>query len=393
MIISPSDRIGKVKTYYFATKLAQIAKMNKEGTPIINLGIGSPDQLPPSAVIDRLNDASKGSDVNKYQSYTGIPQLKESFANWYQRHFTVKVDPTKEVLPLIGSKEGIMHIAMSFLNLGDKVLVPNPGYPAYRMTTLLAGAEPLPFDLKEDNDWQPDFEAIEKEDLSKVKIMWVNYPNMPTGAKGSKELFEKLIAFGKKHSILICHDNPYGFILNDKPMSIMEFPGAKDVALELNSLSKCYNMSGWRVGVMVANQDIIQSVLKFKSNMDSGMYKPLQIAATEALSQDQAWFDSLNAEYQKRREVVWQIMDILQCQYDKDRAGLFVWGKVPSDVSDTETWVEEILQKTRVFITPGFIFGTNGAQYIRISLCTDVATFQKALSKIEKYIILEKSIA
>lgn len=393
MIISPSDRIGKVKTYYFATKLAQIAQMNKEGTPIINLGIGSPDQLPPAAVIDKLSTASKGSDVNKYQSYTGIPQLKEAFADWYQRHFKVSVDPTKEVLPLIGSKEGIMHIAMSFLDPGDKVLVPNPGYPAYRMTTLLAGAEPLPFDLKEDNDWQPDFEAIEKEDLSKVKIMWVNYPNMPTGAKGSKELFEKLIAFGKKHSILICHDNPYGFILNDQPMSIMEIDGAKDVALELNSLSKCYNMAGWRVGVMVANQEVIQSVLKFKSNMDSGMYKPLQIAATEALSQDRSWFDSLNAEYQKRREVVWEIMDILQCQYDKDRAGLFVWGRVPSDVTDTEAWVEEILQNTRVFITPGFIFGTNGAQYIRISLCTDVETFLKALRKIEKYIILEKSIA
>lgn len=393
MIISPSDRIGKVKTYYFATKLAQIAQMNKEGKQVINLGIGSPDQLPPTAVIEKLSEASKGSDVNKYQSYTGLPLLKEAFANWYKRHFNVTVDPAKEALPLIGSKEGIMHIAMSFLNPGDKVLVPNPGYPAYRMTTLLAGAEPIAFDLREDNDWQPDFDAIEKEDLSKVKIMWVNYPNMPTGAKGSKALFEKLIAFGKKHSILICHDNPYGFILNDKPMSIMEVPNAKDVALELNSLSKCYNMSGWRVGVMVANQEVIQSVLKFKSNMDSGMYKPLQIAATEALSQDQSWFDSLNAEYQKRRKVVWEIMDLLQCQYDKDRAGLFVWGKVPQEISDTEAWVEDILQKTNVFITPGFIFGTNGAQYIRISLCTTVETFNEALRKIEKYIILEKSIA
>ena len=393
MIISPSDRIGKVKTYYFATKLAQIAQMNEEGAPIINLGIGSPDQLPPTAVIDKLGEASRGEDVNKYQSYTGLPQLKEAFADWYQRHFNVDVDPTKEVLPLIGSKEGIMHIAMSFLNPGDKVLVPDPGYPAYRMTTLLAGAEPLPFDLRADNDWQPDWEALEQEDLSKVKIMWVNYPNMPTGAKGSRALFEKLIAFGKKHSILICHDNPYGFILNDQPMSIMEVAGAEEVALELNSLSKCYNMSGWRVGVMVANQEVISSVLKFKSNMDSGMYKPLQIAATEALSQDQAWFDSLNEEYERRRKVVWEIMDILQCQYDKDKAGLFVWGLVPQDINDTEAWVEEILQKTRVFITPGFIFGTNGAKYIRISLCTSVEIFQEALRKIEKYIILEKSIA
>jgi len=367
--------------------------MNKEGKQVINLGIGSPDQLPPTAVIDKLSEASKGSDVNKYQSYTGLPLLKEAFANWYRRHFNVTIDPTKEALPLIGSKEGIMHIAMSFLNPGDKVLVPNPGYPAYRMTTLLAGAEPIAFDLREDNDWQPDFDAIEKEDLSKVKIMWVNYPNMPTGAKGSKALFEKLIAFGKKHSILICHDNPYGFILNDKPMSIMEIPNAKDVALELNSLSKCYNMSGWRVGVLVANQKVIQSVLKFKSNMDSGMYKPLQIAATEALSQDQSWFDSLNKEYQRRRVVVWKIMDLLQCQYDKGRAGLFVWGKVPQEITDTEAWVEDILQKTNVFITPGFIFGTNGAQYIRISLCTTVETFEEALRKIEKYIILEKSIA
>ena len=393
MIISPSDRIDKVKTYYFATKLVQIAQMNKEGEQVINLGIGSPDQLPPTSVIDKLAEASRGSDVNKYQSYTGIPQLKEAFSDWYRRHFDVSIDPVKETLPLIGSKEGIMHIAMSFLNPGDKVLVPNPGYPAYRMTTLLAGAEPLPFDLDSDNNWQPDFEAIEQEDLSKVKIMWVNYPNMPTGAKGSKELFKKLIAFGKKHSILICHDNPYGFILNDNPMSIMETQGAKEVALELNSLSKCYNMAGWRVGVMVANQEVIQSVLKFKSNMDSGMYKPLQIAATEALNQKQDWFDTLNAEYQRRRKVVWEIMDLLQCEYDKDGAGLFVWGKVPKEINETEAWVEDILQKTRVFITPGFIFGTNGAQYIRISLCTDVETFHKALRKIEKYIILEKSLA
>lgn len=392
MIISPSDRIGEVKTYYFATKLAQIAQMNAEGKPVINLGIGSPDILPPSEVIDSLKEASNGGDVNKYQSYTGIPQLKEAFSEWYQRHFQVSLDAGKEVLPLIGSKEGIMHIAMSFLNPGDQVLVPNPGYPAYRMTTLLAGATPVPFDLKEDNDWQPDFEALENMDLSKVKIMWVNYPNMPTGAKGTRDLFQKLIAFGKKNNILICHDNPYGFILNDEPISIMETPGAKDVALELNSLSKCYNMAGWRVGVLVGHQDIIRSVLKFKSNMDSGMYKPVQVAACTALSMKQDWFEGLNAEYQNRRKVVWEIMDILECHYDKDSAGLFVWGKVPDDIEDTEGFVEEILQQTRVFLTPGFIFGTNGARYIRISLCAPVETFQEALRKIEKYIILNKSI-
>lgn len=393
MIISPSDRIGEVKTYYFATKLAQIAQMNATGKPVINLGIGSPDILPPTEVIDSLIGASNGGDVNKYQSYTGIPQLKEAFADWYKKHFDVSLDASKEVLPLIGSKEGIMHIAMSFLNPGDQVLVPNPGYPAYMMTTKLAGATPIPFDLKEDNGWQPDFEALEKMDLSKVKIMWVNYPNMPTGAKGSKVLFEKLIAFGKKNKILICHDNPYGFILNDRPMSIMETSGAKDVAIELNSLSKCYNMAGWRVGVLVANQEIIQSVLKFKSNMDSGMYKPVQIAACTALGMKQDWFDTLNSEYQKRRKVVWNIMDLLECQYEKDSAGLFVWGKVPDDIEDTEAFVEEILQQTRVFLTPGFIFGTNGARYIRISLCAPVETFQQALRKIEKYIILNKSIA
>jgi len=387
MIISPSDRIGEVKTYYFATKLAQIAQMNATGKPVINLGIGSPDILPPSEVIESLKNASNGGDVNKYQSYTGIPQLKEAFADWYKKHFEVTLDAKKEVLPLIGSKEGIMHIAMSFLNPGDQVLVPNPGYPAYRMTTLLAGATPIPFDLKEDNGWQPDFQSLEKMDLSKVKIMWVNYPNMPTGAKGSRELFKNLVAFGKKNNILICHDNPYGFILNDEPMSIMETPGAKDVAVELNSLSKCYNMAGWRVGVLVGHQDIIQSVLKFKSNMDSGMYKPVQIA-----SMNQDWFDGLNEKYQERRKVVWEIMDILECQYDKDSAGLFVWGKVLDDIDDTEAYVEEILQQTRVFLTPGFIFGTNGARYIRISLCAPVETFQMALRKIEKYIILNKSI-
>lgn len=393
MIISPSDRIGEVKTYYFATKLAQIAKMNAEGEQVINLGIGSPDILPPQAVIEQLKEASDGSDVNKYQSYTGIAQLKQAFSTWYDTHFNVTLDHSKEVLPLIGSKEGIMHIAMSFLNPGDQVLVPNPGYPAYRMTTLLAGATPINFDLKEDNGWQPDFEALEKMDLSKVKIMWVNYPNMPTGAKGSRALFEKLIAFGKKNKIMICHDNPYGFILNTQPMSIMEVPGAMEVAIELNSLSKCYNMAGWRVGVMVANSDVVQAVLKFKSNMDSGMYKPVQIAACTALGMDSAWFDELNQKYEQRRKVVWEIMDLLECHYDKDSAGLFVWGKVPDDIEDTEGFVEEILQETRVFLTPGFIFGTNGARYIRISLCAPVETFQKALRKIEKHIILQKSIA
>lgn len=391
MIIKPSHRIGQVKTYYFATKLAQIAAMKQMGKDVINLGIGSPDLSPPDDILNALKEGTKDTVANKYQSYKGIPELRKAFAEWYMRWFNVDLDFKTNVLPLIGSKEGIMHISMSFLNEGDEVLVPNPGYPAYRMASKLAGATVRNFDLTAANNWKPDLHELEKQDLSKVKIMWVNYPNMPTGQKADLPLFEKLIAFGKKHQILICHDNPYGFTLNDKPISIMQVNGAKDVAVELNSLSKCFNMAGWRVGVMVGHADYINAVMKFKSNMDSGMYKPIQLAAVKALSLEQDWFDQLNATYRKRREKVWQLMDMLGCAYDKNTAGLFVWGSVPEHVMNVERWIEDILQESNVFITPGFIFGNNGDRYIRIALCSSEDILENARQRVETYLSTKKT--
>ncbi len=386
MIIKPSHRVGKVKTYYFATKLAQIAAMNLQGRDVINLGIGSPDMKPPPEIIEELKDKSAGKIANKYQSYKGIPELRKAFAAWYKRWFDVDLAFDSEVLPLIGSKEGIMHISMSFLNDGDEVLVPNPGYPAYQMATKLAGGEVRNFDLTQESNWLPDLDALAKEDLSNVKIMWVNYPNMPTGFKANLGFFKELIDFAKQKEILICHDNPYGFILNDSPSSIMQIDGAMEVAIELNSLSKCFNMAGWRVGVMVGAEDYINAVMKFKSNMDSGMYRPIQFAAVNALSLGESWFAELNEEYRQRRNKVWEIMDLLGCTYAKDSAGLFVWGLVPEDVMDVEQWIERVLQEANVFITPGFIFGSNGNRYIRISLCSDQATLDNALERISSFL-------
>jgi len=388
MIIKPSHRIGQVQTYYFATKNAQIAAMKSMGKDVINLGIGSPDLHPPQEIIDTLQEASKGVLANKYQGYKGISELRDAFAEWYDRWFSVALDPNKNVLPLIGSKEGIMHISMAFLNEGDEVLVPNPGYPAYRMASKLAGATVRNFSLRADHQWKPDLDALRQQDLSKVKIMWINYPNMPTGQKADLQFFEEIIAFAREKEILICHDNPYGFILNDEPISIMQVKDASDVAIELNSLSKCFNMAGWRVGVMVGKSEYINAVMTFKSNMDSGMYQPIQLAAVKALSLDQAWFDELNEIYKKRREIVWQIMDLLACEYEKDSAGLFVWGLVPESVFNVEAWIEEILQKALVFITPGFIFGDNGDRYIRISLCSNIENLNRSVERITA--LLEK---
>ncbi len=388
MIIKPSFRIGQVKTYYFATKLAQIAAMRTMGKDVINLGIGSPDLKPPQEIIDTLQAASTGEMANQYQSYKGVAALRQGFAEWYDRWFGVTLDADTEVLPLIGSKEGIMHISMAFLNEGDEVLVPNPGYPAYRMASKLAGATVRHFDLRADTGWRPDLAKLRKQDLSKVKIMWINYPNMPTGAKADLSLFEDIIAFGREQGILICHDNPYGFILNEEPISIMQVAGAAEVAIELNSLSKCFNMAGWRVGVMVGQAEYINAVMTFKSNMDSGMYQPIQLAAVKALSLDQSWFDQLNDVYRQRREIAWKMMDLLSCNYDKESAGLFVWGLVPESVFDVESWIETILQEALVFITPGFIFGDNGDRYIRISLCCDLEKLTEALKRVA--VLLEK---
>lgn len=391
MIIKPSHRIGEVKAYYFATKLAQIAEMNQTGEPVINLGIGSPDLLPPPEVIAELKNAANEVDANKYQSYKGIPELRDAFANHYADRLRVTIDSKSEVLPLIGSKEGIMHIAMSFLSPGDEVLVPNPGYPSYRVTTELAGATSRYYDLTDQTSWLPDLETLDQQDLSKVKLMWINYPHMPTGATIELSFYEKLVAFALKHQILICHDNPYNYILNDEPLSIFNVLGAKECAIELFSLSKCYNMAGWRVGALIGAKEYVDVVMRFKSNMDSGMYKAVQKAAIAALGMGDDWFNNINAEYRKRRAIVWQIFDLLECSYKKDSAGLFVWAKVPDYISDVETWVEDILQQARVFITPGFIFGTNGERYVRIALCSDVQTLQKAFDKIEQVFI--KSIA
>jgi len=390
MIIKPSFRIGQVKTYYFATKLAQIAAMRAMGKDVINLGIGSPDLKPPQEIIDTLQSASAGESANQYQSYKGVAALRQAFAEWYDRWFGVTLDPEQEILPLIGSKEGIMHISMAFLDEGDEVLVPDPGYPAYRMASKLAGATVRPFDLRADTGWRPDLDKLSKQDLSKVKIMWINYPNMPTGAKADLSLFEEIIAFGREHGILICHDNPYGFILNEEPISIMQVPGASEVAIELNSLSKCFNMAGWRVGVMVGQSAYINAVMTFKSNMDSGMYQPIQLAAVKALSLDQSWFDQLNDIYRQRRDIAWKIMDQLGCTYDRDSAGLFVWGLVPDSVFDVELWIETFLQEALVFITPGFIFGQNGDRYIRISLCCDQNKLTEAHQRVAT--LLEKQM-
>ncbi|MEE9439600.1 MAG: aminotransferase class I/II-fold pyridoxal phosphate-dependent enzyme [Saprospiraceae bacterium] len=385
MNITQADRLNSVSTYYFAKKLAEIDQMNKiNDIQVINLGIGSPDLPPPPSVIDTLRSSALLADVNKYQSYRGIPQLRKAFSTWYQRHFNINIDAEKEILPLIGSKEGIMHIHMGIINPGDIVLVPDPGYPAYAVTAKLAGATVLKYNLLKENNWLPDFHELEKMDLKNVKIMWLNYPHMPTGAKANLAFYKKIVAFGLRHNIIIAHDNPYAFILNDKPISIFEVKGSKDCCLELVSLSKCYNMSGWRIGALIANKQLINVVLKFKSNMDSGMYKPLQLAAIKALEMDQSWTDQLNEKYNKRRVVARTIMTHLDCQYQENSAGLFVWGKVNTSINNTLQYCDTILQNSKVFITPGEVFGKNGKRYIRMSLCNTVQVLNEALERIKK---------
>lgn len=361
--------------------------MNRQEPRVINLGIGSPDLPPHPEVVRALHEAALQPDTHAYQSYKGAPELRKAFADWYEKYYNVSIDPDKEVLPLIGSKEGIMHLSMTFLNEGDEVLVPDPGYPTYRAASLLAGATCVAYDLKEENGWKPDLEKLAQTDLSKVKLMWVNYPQMPTGAQADEKFFEELIAFAKKHHILICHDNPYSFILlKDKPKSLLQIPEAKEVAVELNSLSKSHNMAGWRVGVLIGREDIIKEVMRFKSNMDSGMFLPLQRAAAKALSLDQSWYDELNKIYLKRREKVFQLLDLLDCSYEKDQQGLFVWAKIPDKFPNSYELSDEILHEARVFITPGGIFGTNGNSYVRVSLCKEEKVFDEAIRRVESNI-------
>lgn len=384
-MIHPAKRVESVEEYYFSIKLKEIAAMNAKGDNVLNLGIGNPDLPPSPAVIETLKTEAENPKSHGYQSYSGLPELREAFAIWYRTFYLVELNPQNEILPLIGSKEGILHTTMAFVNPGDKVLVPNPGYPTYSSVSKLAGADIITYDLKFENNWLPDFDALKKLDLSKVKLMWVNYPNMPTGTPASLDLFERLVQFGKDHNILICNDNPYSFILNDKPLSIFQVEGAKDVCIELNSLSKSHNMAGWRVGMLAGNPTFLQYVLRFKSNVDSGTFKPMQLAAVKALSLDYDWYKEVNSTYIKRRSLVYEIMDILSCNYDKNQIGMFIWAKVPKTTSG-KNLADEILQKAKVFITPGFIFGSNGEQFIRISLCSNEAMLKEAIERIKKVI-------
>ena len=387
----PASRLGNVEEYYFSKKLREIAEMQSEGKNVINLGIGSPDLPPHPSVIAELNSHSTFDSNHAYQSYIGIPELRNAFAEWYLKFYGVQFNPINEVLPLIGSKEGIVHIAMSFLENGDAALVPNPGYPAYATATKLAGAEVIEYHLSEENGWLPDLNDLKKNDLSKVKILWVNYPNMPTGTHAKKSSFEQLIDLAKKHHILIVNDNPYSFILNEDHLSILSIPGAKEVALELNSLSKSHNMAGWRVGMLAGRADLVQTVLRFKSNMDSGMFKPVQMAAVKALLLPESWYSSLNAIYQKRREKVFQLLEMLGCTWNANQSGMFVWAKIPNGFKDGYALSDEILYNAHVFLTPGGIFGSQGNGYIRISLCSKEEVFTEAIKKIK--IVWEKPIS
>jgi len=387
MIIKSSKRLKHVKPYYFATKMAEIAEMNAKGLDVLNIGIGSPDLQPHDNVIKKLIIEASKNDNHGYQSYKGIAELRTAFSEWFEKHFNVDINSQDELQVLSGAKEGIMHIAMSFINEGDKVLVPDPGYPSYTSASLIAGAKIIKYNLKQSTGWLPDFEELEKQDLSKVKIMWLNYPHMPTGAKASKELFQKAVDFAIRNNILLVNDNPYNFILNDSPMSIFEIESAKKVALELVSLSKTYNMAGWRIGAVVGAKEYIDEILKFKSNMDSGMFKPVQLAGVEALNLNENWIKKVNDIYKKRRVKVWEIMDMLNCSYDKSNIGMFAWGKTDLFCENEEKMIEEILQKAKVFITPGRIFGENGKGYIRISLTNSIEKLEKAIARIKSTIL------
>ncbi len=380
----PAQRIEQVSEYYFSKKLREIAALNASGKDIISLGVGGPDRPPHESIIERLCTESHVASNHSYQSYVGIPELRESMAAWYKRVYGAEFSPTQEILPLIGSKEGIMHITMAFINPGDGVLVPNPGYPTYSSVSKLAQAELYNYDLTAENDWLPDFEALEKLPLEKIKLMWVNYPNMPTGRNGSIELYEKLIDFGRRHSIIIVNDNPYSRILNPTPMSIMQVEGARECCIELNSLSKSHNMAGWRVGMLVTNATFVEWILRVKSNVDSGMFKPLQLAAAEAMTLLQEWNDELNAEYAARRIIAAEIMDQIGCTFDPKQVGLFLWGRVADSAESAEAVCDDLLDNARVFITPGFIFGDQGVRYVRISLCATQPKMREALERIKE---------
>ena len=380
-MIEVANRLHTVEEYYFSKKLREVNMLIANGKPIINLGIGSPDMQPPQKVIDAISHSFQNPNAHKYQSYQGLPELREAMAAFYNEHFQVSLSPLNEVLPLMGSKEGIMHISMAYLNEGDEVLIPNPGYPTYESVTKLVGAKPVFYELDAINNWSPDLKALSKRDLSKVKIMWVNYPHMPTGAQPSKFLFEELVVFAKRHNILIVNDNPYSFVLNENQQSILSIPGAKEVCLELNSLSKTFNMAGWRVGMVVGDSSHISNILKVKSNMDSGMFYGIQKGAIEALKCTKMWYVTLNNVYQKRRDLVWQLADALNCTYDKEATGLFVWAKLPAHLK-SEAFIDSVLKNNHIFITPGTIFGSKGEGYIRLSLCASTEVLEEAIARV-----------
>ena len=380
-MINAAKRLDTVQEYYFSKKLREVRGLAAAGKPIINMGIGSPDLQPPVEVLTAIKNSLNDASAHKYQSYQGLPELRSAISKFYKNKFSVDTNSDNEVLPLMGSKEGIMHISMAFLNEGDKVLIPNPGYPTYTSVTKLVGAEPLFYDLSDANNWQPNYKELEAQDLSDVKIMWVNYPHMPTGTNATLETFEKLVAFGKKHQILIINDNPYSFILNDNPVSILQVEGAKDIALELNSLSKTFNMAGWRVGMVLGNSGYISEILKVKSNMDSGMFYGIQKGAIEALQLPDTWFTVQNKIYEERRVLIWQLADKLGATYNKNATGLFVWAKIPEGKKAEEV-TDAILYDKDIFITPGTIFGSQGEGYIRFSLCVTTSIIKEAISRI-----------
>jgi len=376
--------VSEIQEYYFSRRLREVAQLNAQGADIISLGIGGPDRPPHSSVISTLADEAAKPGNHSYQPYVGIPQLRQAMADWYNRWYGVTLNPDTEIQPLIGSKEGILHVSLAFLNPGDGVLVPNPGYPTYTSVSRLAQAEIFNYDLTEEGGWMPDFDALERLPLDRIKLMWINYPHMPTGTPASLELFEKIVAFGKKHNIVIAHDNPYSFILNEKPLSLLQVDGARDIAIEMNSMSKSHNMAGWRVGMLASNPTFINWILKVKSNIDSGQFKPLMLAAVKGLEADKDWYDEVNATYASRRKVAEEIMSALNCTFDPRQKGLFLWGRIPDDEASSESLADRVLYEGRVFITPGFIFGSNGDRYIRISLCATEENMRKALDRINK---------
>jgi len=382
-MIQTADRLNSVQEYYFSRKLDEIRQMNAAGKDVINLGIGSPDLAPADSVIDALNVSAQNKNSHGYQSYRSIEELRIAIADFYKTHFNVSLDPKTEVLPLLGSKEGVMYISMAFLNPGDTVLIPNPGYPAYEAVAKMIEAKPARYNLLKDNNWAPDLKSIDPEVVKNAKIMWVNYPNMPTGAEESKQIFQDLIDFGKENNILICNDNPYSFILNDAPKSILEQDENKEHCLELNSLSKAFNMAGWRVGMVSGNQNYINAILKVKSNVDSGMFKPVQEAAIAALKLSKEWIAENNVVYKRRKQIAQELLDTIGCTYDENQVGMFVWANNPEG-RDSEEFIDEILQKANVFITPGTIFGSNGEGFVRVSLCSTEEKFRESIDRIKK---------